>query len=664
MVEARRRFPPAAIVALFALAALAMSLSNLAARLPASLWLDVLTAPDTDDIRQMLARYSFAPRLATSVMCGAALGLAGALLQMALRNPLASPTTLGITGGANLALALAMLWAPGLLAYGREWTAMAGGLIAALVVLALSWRRRLSPLTVVLAGMVVSLYCGALAAMLTLFNTHYLAGLFIWGGGSLSQQDWSIASFLAPRLAIAAIPAALLVRPLTLLALDDDHAGSLGLGVPAVRLLALGLAIALTALVVGTVGVIGFIGLAAPALVNVAGARRIGERLVWSALMGASLLWLTDQCVLRLAGALGEMVPTGAVTALFGSPLLLWLLPRLKLVLLASPSLSEPVARRTRRPLLLLGALAMLLLSVLALSITVGQGLDGWRISIGADLANLLPWRLPRALAALAAGMMLACAGSVLQRMTGNPMASPEVLGVSSGAALGLILAMFALPGAGGGGQVAAATVGAFAALLAILALGRLDRGTPERMLLAGIALGAMFDALVTALLASGDPRAAQLLNWMTGSTYAVGTSEAGVALLAAILALLGLPLLARWLDLVPLGTAVASALGLPPRRSRAVLLAVTAALTAVSTLVIGPLTFVGLMAPHLARHLGLRRALPELAGAALVGGILMVAADWLGRTIAFPWQIPAGLAATFIGCPALMWLLARRSSR
>ncbi len=98
MGEARRRFPPATIVALFALAAVAMSLSSLAARLPASLWLDTLTAPDTDDIRQMLVRYSFAPRLATSLMCGAALGLAGALLQMALRNPLASPTTLGISG--------------------------------------------------------------------------------------------------------------------------------------------------------------------------------------------------------------------------------------------------------------------------------------------------------------------------------------------------------------------------------------------------------------------------------------------------------------------------------------------------------------------------------------------------------------------------------------
>lgn len=663
MDEAHRRFPPATIVALFAVAAVAMSLSDLATRLPAALWLDTLIAPDTSDIRQMLVRYSFAPRLATSVMCGAALGLAGALLQMALRNPLASPTTLGISAGANLALALAMLWAPGLLAYGREWTAMAGGLLAAAGVLALSWRRRLSPLTVVLAGMVVSLYCGALAALLTLFNTHYLAGLFIWGGGSLSQQDWSTAVFLAPRLALAAIPVVLLVRPLTLLALDDDHARGLGLPVPAVRLLTLGLAVALTALVVSTVGVIGFIGLAAPALVNAAGARRVGERLVWSALMGASLLWLTDQCVLRIAGAYGEMVPTGAVTALFGSPLLLWLLPRLKLALQAPVGVNEAAGRHADRPLLLLGALAMLLVCALGLSLAIGRGLDGWQVGSGGDLASLLPWRAPRALAALAAGMMLACAGGMLQRMTGNPMASPEVLGVSAGAALGLILVMFALPAAGKGELVSGAAAGAFAALLAILAFGRINRGTPERMLLAGIALGAMFDAMVTALLAGGDPRAAQLLNWMTGSTYAVDPWDATLALGFAVVALASLPLLARWLDIVPLGIEVPSAIGLP-RRSRAVLLAVTAVLTAISTLIIGPLTFVGLMAPHLARQLGLRRALPELLGAALLGGTLMVAADWVGRTIAFPWQIPAGLAATFIGCPALMWLLARRSSR
>lgn len=651
----RLRLGPATLVGGLALAALGMSAATLALRLPPALWMDALASPDPSDVRQILVRYSFAPRLATSLLCGGALGLAGALLQLALRNPLASPTTLGVSAGANLALAMAMLWAPGLLAVGREWTAMAGGLVAALLVLGLSWRRRLSPLTVVLAGMVVSLYCGALAAMLALFNSHYLAGLFIWGGGSLSQQDWTIAQFLTPRLALALLGAALLVRPLTLLTLEDDQAKGLGLSVPLIRLAALALAVALTGLVVGTVGVIGFIGLAAPALVTVAGARRVAARLLWSTLLGAVLLWLTDQSVQRLAGDFGEMLPTGAITALIGSPLLLWLIPRLRLTLHPPTGLGEAV-RRPGRPRLILAALALLLVALVGLSLAVGYGLEGW--SVSGDLAE---WRWPRAFAALAAGILLACAGGTLQRMTGNPMASPEVLGVSAGAAFGLIIAMFALNEIGRAAQLGAATLGALLALLAMLALARGSAAAPERVLLVGIALGAMFDALVTALMAGGDPRALQLLNWMTGSTYAATATDAGVALVAAFASLAALPLLARWLDIVPLGGAISAALGLPSRRSNRVLLVATAAMTAVATLVIGPLTFVGLMAPHLARFLGLHRALPQLVAAALIGAVLMVAADWFGRTAAFPWQIPAGLTATFIGCPALMWLLARR---
>ena len=651
------RLSPAMLVGALAGAAFGMSLATLALRLPPSLWIEAVTAPDPLDIRQMLVRYSYAPRLATALLCGGALGLAGALLQMALRNPLASPTTLGVSAGANLALAMAMLWAPGLLAAGREWTAMGGGMVAALVVLGLSWHRRLSPLTVVLAGMVVSLYCGALAAMLALFNSHYLAGLFIWGGGSLSQQDWAAPQFLAPRLVLGGLVAALLVRPLTLLTLEDDHARSLGLSVPLIRLAALTLAVALTGVVVGTVGVIGFIGLAAPALVNAAGARRVGPRLLGSTLLGAVLLWLTDQSVQWLAGDVAEMVPTGAVTALFGSPLLLWLVSRLRLSL-QRPAGSEGPARRAGRPLLVMSVLALLLVALVVLSLGLGYGQQGWNVTFA-----LVEWRWPRALAALAAGIMLACAGGMLQRLTGNPMASPEVLGVSAGAAFGLIIALFVLEGSGRAAQLGAATSGALLALVAILALARGSTAAPERVLLAGVALGAMFDALVTALMAGGDPRAMLLLNWMTGSTYGATATDAGIALVAAAASLALLPLVGRWLDIVPLGGATAAALGLPPRRSTGVLLVVTAAMTAVATLVIGPLTFVGLMAPHLARFLGLQRALPQLVAAALVGGILMVAADWLGRTMAFPWQIPAGLTATFIGCPVLMWLLARRQS-
>ncbi|MGA0563824.1 Fe(3+)-hydroxamate ABC transporter permease FhuB [Ancylobacter sp. VNQ12] len=657
----RRRLGPGMLMVLLGAAAIAATIGNLLTRLPAGEWWAALTAPDTDHPAQLLLAYSFAPRLAVSLLAGAALGLAGALLQQVLRNPIASPTTLGIESGANLALAVALIWMPGLLALGREWVALGGGGLAIGAVLLLSGRSGFAPLVVILAGMVTSLYCAALAALIGLFNSHYLAGLFLWGAGSLSQQDWSEPAFLAPRLALAGLAAGFLVRPLTLLGLDDASARSLGLSLVAARLGALAVAIALTGFVVASVGCIGFVGLAAPAFARITGARRVGTRLAVSSLVGAGLLWATDQGVQLAAGAFDDMLPTGAVTALFGAPLLLWMVPRLRLPPHTVAGLSAGGGRGVARPIPVLALLLVLLVALVVVSSSFGPGLEGWSFAGPGDATSVWALRLPRALAALAGGAMLAVAGGVLQRMTGNPMASPEVMGVSAGAACGLAAALFLIDDVGRTQQLAAASLGALLALLVILALGRTSRGTPERVILVGIAVGALLDALVSLLMASGDPRAVLLFNWMTGSTYGLGYEAAAASLAVAMLLLALLPLLARWLDILPLGDAAIRALGVPPAFSRALLLVFAATATAMATLLVGPLSFAGLIAPHLARLIGLRRPLPELGGAALLGGLIMVAADFAGRTIAFPWQLPAGLVASMIGAPAFLWLLSRK---
>ncbi|OWK22214.1 hypothetical protein AJ88_15930 [Mesorhizobium amorphae CCBAU 01583] len=151
------------------------------------------------------------------------------------------------------------------------------------------------------------------------------------------------------------------------------------------------------------------------------------------------------------------------------------------------------------------------------------------------------------------------------------------------------------------------------------------------------------------------------LLNWLTGSTHGV---DVGSALLTSAIALcmfLLAPAFIRWLDMLPLGAPAVQSLGIDLRKTRLAVLLMVASLTAASTLIVGPLTFIGLMAPHLARRLGLARALPQALGAVLAGALIMVAADWIGRTAIFPRQIPAGLVATLIGGPVLMWLLRRR---
>ncbi|ALN71602.1 Fe(3+)-hydroxamate ABC transporter permease FhuB [Aureimonas sp. AU20] len=629
-----------------------------------ALWQGGLSAAGYDPARMVLL-YATLPRAAMALLCGAALGASGALLQQALRNPLASPTTLGIDAGGRLALAVATLWAPGLLGFGRDLVALGGAGLSTLLVFALVRKRGFAAVTLILAGLVVGLYAGALSALLTLLNERYLASLFIWGAGSLSQQSWDPALQLALRLVLLLPLVLLIVRPLSLLDLDDASARARGLNAGKLRAMAVFLAVLIAGFVVSAVGVVGFIGLVAPILSRLAGARGFGGRLGGAALIGALLLLLADCGVQLLAGASEAFLPTGAVTALLGSPLLLLLLPRLPRAerppLTAAPMAGGPPMSPALRAALVLGVG----LGLAALALCLGRdALTGaWAWLAPAEFSEILPWRWPRVLGAASAGVMLGLAGFILQRLTGNEMASPEVLGVSAGAAFAAALSLFiaATPHASLVGLMA--TLGSLAVIGAILALGRRSGFQPERVLLAGIALNALLDAVVGVLSATGDPRALMLFAWMAGSTSglsaAAALSAAGGAVLFTLLALLA----ARPLALLPLGPPSAASLGLPLGRARLFLFLLAAALAAAATPIVGPLTFVGLMAPHAARMLGFHRAAPALLASALAGALLLVAADWLGRTLAYPWQMPTGIVAALIGAPALMLLLNRRSA-
>ncbi|QHA88126.1 Fe(3+)-hydroxamate ABC transporter permease FhuB [Serratia rhizosphaerae] len=659
----RLRILPIALLALLAAAAGGLSVFNLLQQLPLAQWGQALRAPDIDNVQQMVFHYSLLPRLCIALLAGAGLGLVGVLFQQVLRNPLAEPATLGVSAGAQLGLTIATLW----MLPGGELTeqlaAMAGAIVVGALVFGVAWGKRMSPVTLILAGLVLGLYCGAVSSLLALFNYEQLQGLFLWSTGSLNQQDWSAVQFILPRLLLAALLAALLIRPLTLLGLDDGVARNLGLGLALARFSALALAIVFSAMLVNAVGVIGFIGLFAPLMAKMLGARRLAHRMMLAPLLGALLLWLTDQLMVWLALVWRE-IPTGAATALIGAPLLLWLLPRLRSAATPPPmNLGDRVpAERQHLPRwLVLGG--VLLLAGLALALMLGKNAAGWHWSVGTEFESLWPWRWPRVLSALAAGVMLAVAGTLIQKLTGNPMASPEVLGISSGAAFGVVVMMFIVPGDAFVWLLPAGSLGAALTLLVITVVAGRGGFSTERMLLAGIALSTAFTTTIYLLLASGDPRMGGLLTWISGSTYAVtGAQAIRTALIAALLVLLA-PLCRRWLTILPLGGATARSVGIALTPVRLSILLLAATLTAMATLTVGPLSFVGLMAPHMARMLGFRRALPQMLIAALLGGLLMVFADWCGRMVLFPYQIPAGLLATFIGAPYFVYLLRRQTS-
>lgn len=627
-----------------------------------------------------LARLTFAsallPRLAIGLVAGAALGLSGLLLQRVLRNPLAEPATLGITAGAQLALAIATLFLPALLTLGREPVALLGGLGTVALLLSLTWRKGLDPVSVVLGGMMLTMMAVAASAALIIFNGDYVFSLFVWGGGSLVQQDWQATGILGTLTLAVALCAVLLRRPLTLLSLDDRAARGLGLAVTTLRIVLLAMATGLASAVTAHLGPIAFIGLGGPALARIAATGASGTasgtssggQTLSALVISATLLSVTDSALALTIGREFDRIPAGAAAALLGGPLLLWVLPRLSMLRPGErrdtgslpPAPTGPLQQSPAR----LALLALGLVLACSLALCLGRNGQGWQLVTGADLADMLPWRLPRILTALAGGALLATAGVILQKLSGNPLAGPEILGVGAASGVGLCLMLLIVPLAGSELRLAASTTGALLATLLILRLATRAGFSRERLLLGGVALGAFCSAILSAVMAMGSPVSYQLVAWMTGSTQSA-TLAGGLALTGSALGLVALLLgLGRWLDLLSLGDPLARALGLPLRPARLTLIALSAAATALATLSIGPLSFIGLVAPHLARLGGFAHGRAHVIASTLCGGMLLVISDWLSRQLAFPYQLPLGLIASLLAGPYLLWLLGNGRSR
>ncbi len=524
-----------------------------------SLW-----QPNFQSIDSVLLHFSWWPRVFTTIISGAGLAVAGVLMQQVLRNPLASPTTLGVASGANFTLMLATLFAPWLLDFSANLVALIGGVTSMALVMLLSWRRALSPTVVVVSGLVINLYFASLSTVILMMNTEKLNGLMIWGAGSLVQSGWDDFRYLAPRVAIAGLVAFLFAKPLTLLELSEQGAKSLGVSLAKLRFVCLGLAVLITSWVVATVGIIGFIGLAAPAITRLIGVHQIKHKLWISMLIGAMLLTLTDLVIQQLPGLMASFIPTGAATAALGAPLLLWLLPRLSQ---KTQGHTQTVLTRHSERVNKLNkhAIAFTFLIILAgvvLFSTVFVQNQGWTSLFSTKEWLFLEWRTPRLLAAAIAGAMLAIAGTIIQRLSGNPMASPEVIGISSGTAMGLIIAMFTGVGASVVTLSIGGLIGALLTVFVIVLLNRKSGFQPERILLTGIAITALMNAIQSFILATGDPRSYQALAWLSGSTYYVSLDTL-LPLAMSALTFIGLSFVCvRWLDILPIGASSSKALG------------------------------------------------------------------------------------------------------
>lgn len=325
------------------------------------------------------------------------------------------------------------------------------------------------------------------------------------------------------------------------------------------------------------------------------------------------------------------------------------------------------------RDLLILCALAIVVVLVAIWSLSAGAVFIRWHVIVNTlfDLEGpqqefiVLNSRLPRTLLAMLTGGALALSGVIVQALLRNPLASPKIIGINSGAAFAVCLLVLISPDTGLKWFPVAALIGGLLAAAIVNACADLGRFSGARLALVGIAVGFLCDAGVDFILAtSADAQFSAPLIWLTGSLWARGWSHVQMVWPWLIL-LAGLAMVLSFrVDLIQLGDSTSTSLGVAVRPLRLILMGLAAALAAISVSVVGVLGFVGLMAPHIARSIFGSAHSKTMPCAILIGMGLVTLADATGRAIAPPIEVSAGIVTALFGAPFFVFIMIQNGKR
>ncbi len=291
--------------------------------------------------------------------------------------------------------------------------------------------------------------------------------------------------------------------------------------------------------------------------------------------------------------------------------------------------------------------------------------------SVDAEVRHIV-WqlRLPRAIIAMTAGMMLGVAGAILQTILRNPLIEPGLIGASAGAVLlAVVWTLFA------GGWIVSlvplplvALFGGMTAVMLVVALNTRHNASKARLVLIGAVVTAIMQSIISLLLLQQQQGLSSIFLWLFGSLNGKGWSSWATLWPWAVIGLLGAMAYARKADILQLGDLSATGLGLAVNRTRFVLLLLASVLTAASVSVVGAIGFIGLIGPHIAALLLGRRPLLSFPASGLLGGLLLLASDWIAQNslLRIPFigmehyqaSLPVGAVTTLLGAPFFLYLL------
>jgi ABC-type Fe3+-siderophore transport system permease subunit len=328
--------------------------------------------------------------------------------------------------------------------------------------------------------------------------------------------------------------------------------------------------------------------------------------------------------------------------------------------------------RHRRRRLIGLAGLAVALVVLLVLSLMIGSKAIGPLVVWDAlfdpsgdiDQFSIRDYRLPRTMVGLVVGVALGVAGALIQALTRNPLADPGILGVNAGASFAVTVAVGVLGVRDFTGYLWFAYAGALVVTIMVLALGSTRRGqSPVVMVLAGVCVGAVLRGAADALQLTNPDAFDQMRSWHAGSIVGRPLEVVWPVLpllaVAVVLALIA----SRALNAMALGEELAASQGVGLVRARVLTVAAITLLAGGATAIAGPIGFVGLMVPHVARWIAGADQRWIFAYSLLLAPSLLLASDILGRLVLHPSEIPVGIVTAFVGAPVLIAMVRRRKA-
>ncbi|MBW4609123.1 MAG: iron ABC transporter permease [Hassallia sp. WJT32-NPBG1] len=341
-------------------------------------------------------------------------------------------------------------------------------------------------------------------------------------------------------------------------------------------------------------------------------------------------------------------------------------------LVIRSQAISFRIDRRV--PVVLL---CLVVVMAVAMVMNVGRGeypispLDIVKTILGLDTGNpdhqfvIQNLRLPRTLVAFMVGMALAISGTIFQGLTRNPLADPGIIGINAGASLAAVVVIVLFPSAPIYTLPLSAFAGALLMAILIYSLAWNNGSSPILLILMGVGLSAIASAITSLMITFGEIYdVSNALVWLAGSVYG-RTWEQVFSLLPWLIVFVPMALaLARHLNALNLGDDVAKSLGSQVEWQRALLVLVGVALAGAGVATAGNIGFIGLIAPHLGRQLVGATHEGLIPTSALLGGVIVVMADLLGRTLFAPIELPCGIITAAIGAPYFLYLLIRNRKK